>query len=344
MRCSTAGGSGQQGRGRDAATDAASPVEAERPAQARDRIRPPVLPMTAAVLAALFPISADAEVLRVEGIFAATAREASLLPTLGVGAIGGPEGGRLADAIAQRLATLGRDGVRHAQIVPASLRPDGLLVGDAGATVSHDDYSETRERCTEKKDGKCVSRTRYRVACTRRTIAVRADLRVLRWNDRRVLFASPKTRDDSSSWCEDSGVETSVDGEIQAMVDSIAQEVRLDLAPHRESYKVRVLESRDGLPPEAAAVFKQAVRQTKHDPAAACRGFAQVDTMVPDHGPTMFNLALCAEAAGLYPEARDRYGRARLFAPKAGGEVTRGLARVGALAAGDEDVRHMAAL
>ncbi|MGR6329740.1 hypothetical protein ACU5AX_11795 [Sphingomonas sp. XXL09] len=302
------------------------------------------LPVAAAVIAALFPVSASAEVLRVEGVFAATAREASLLPTLGVGAIGGPEGAALGDAIERRLATLGRDGVRHARIVPAALRPDGLLVGDVGTRVDHEDYSETRERCTEKKDGKCTARQRYRVACVRRTIALRADLRVLRWNDRRVLFAAPKTRDDTSSWCEDSGVETSVDAAIGSMIESIAQDVRLDLAPHRESYKIRVNESRDGLPRAAADRFKQAVRLTKHDPQAACRAFAEVDTMVPDHGPTMFNLALCAEAAGLYPEALDRYTRARLFAPKAGGDVSRGLARVGALAAGDEDVRHMAAL
>jgi hypothetical protein len=289
-------------------------------------------------------VPASAEVLRVEGIFAATAREASMLPTLGVGPIGGPDGPALGDAIARRLATLGGDGVRHARIVPAALRPDGLLVGDAGSRVTHDDYSETRERCTEKKDGKCITRERYRVACVRRTIAFRADLRVLRLHDRRVLFSQPKTRDDTSSWCEDSGVETSVDGQIQSMIESVAQEVRLDLAPHRERYKIRVNENRDGLPRDAADRFRQAVRLTKTDPQAACRTFAEVDRMVPDHGPTMFNLALCAEAAGLYPEALDRYTRARLFAPKAGGDVTRGLARVGALAAGEEDVQRMAAL
>lgn len=302
--------------------------------------------MVSATLAAisLGAPPASAEVLRVEGIFAATSREASMLPTLGVGPIGGPQGGDLSDAIERRLATLGRDGVRHAQIVPAGLRPDGLLVGDAGATVSRDDYSETRERCTEKKDDKCIKRVRYGVACTRRTIAVRADLRIVRYKDERVLFAAPKTRDDTSSWCEDSGVETSASGQIDSMIESIAQEVRFDLAPHRESYKIRVNESRDGLTPQAAALFKQAVRLTKHDPQEACRTFAAVDAMAPDHGPTMFNLALCAESAGLYAEASDRYTRARLFAPKAGGDVTRGLARVGALAAGAEDVRHMAAL
>lgn len=308
------------------------------------RARRPWRVVLAAVLAVLFPASTNAEVLRVDGVFAATAREASLLPTLGVGAIDGPEGGLLADAIERRLATLGRDGVRHARIVPASLRPDGLLVGTAGSRVAHEDYTETRERCTEKKDGKCVSRVRYRVACVRRTVALRADLRVVTWADQRVLFAAPKTRDDTSSWCEDGGVASSVDGTIQTMVESIAAEVRLDLAPHRESYKIRVNESRAGLPRDAADRFKQAVRLTKSDPSAACRTFADVDRMVPDHGPTMYNLALCAEAAGLYAEAADRYTRARLFAPKAGGEITRGLARVGALAAGDEDVRHMAAL
>ncbi len=117
----------------------------------------------------------------------------------------------------------------------------------------------------------------------------------------------------------------------------------MDLAPHAEDYKVRVREERDGLPPEVARQFKDAVRLTKHDEPAACAAFAAIDRAVPDQGSTTFNLALCAEQAGRYAEAADRYARARLFAPDAGGAVTKGLERVARLAAGREDVATMRA-
>jgi hypothetical protein len=300
--------------------------------------------LTAVVIALLVTPPAGAETLRVEGVFAAQAREASLLPTIAVGRFGGPDGAELADAIERRLAKLGADGLPHVRLIPPGLRPDGLLTGETHVAVADSDYTESRERCAEKKDGKCVRKEKYRVACVRRTIDFRADVQVTRRSGGGRPYAASKTRDDRHDWCEDSGFANSVDAAVGSMIESVAAEVRLDLAPHAESYTIRVQEGRDGLPPDAAARFKQAVRLTKTDAAAACAAFAEVDRMVPDHGSTTFNLALCAEAAGRYAEAGDRYARARLFAPKAGGEVSKGLGRVGALAAGAQDVAAMRAM
>jgi hypothetical protein len=294
----------------------------------------------AAAIGSMLALPAGAETLRVEGVFAAQAREASLLPTIGVGPFAGPDGAELADAIERRLAKLGADGLPHVRLIPPALRPDGMLTGRTGVQVASSDYREGRERCAERKDGKCVRKERYSVACVRRTIALRADLEVRRRTGA-LPYSATKTRDDRADWCEDGGVATSVEGTVGGMIESIAAEVQHDLAPHAEDYTVRVIETRDGLPPDAAARFRQAVKLTKHDPAAACAAFADIDRMTPDHGATTFNLALCAEAAGRYREAADRYARARLFAPAAGGEVSKGLARVAALAAGAQDVASM---
>ncbi len=276
----------------------------------------------AVAIEAMLALPAAAETLRVEGVFAAQAREASLLPTIGVGPFTGPDGAELADAIERRLAKLGADGLPHVRLERAQL---------------------ARERCAEKKDGKCVRKEKYRVDCVRRTIDFRADLRLMRRTGGGLPYAVSKTRDDRHDWCEDSGVASDVSSVVHGFVESVAAEVRLDLAPHAEIYTIRVQERRDGLPAAAAARFKEAVRLTKRDPAAACAAFGEVNRMVRDHGSTVFNLALCAEAAGRYAEAGDRYTRARLFAPKAAGEVSKGLGRVGALAAGAQDVAAMRA-
>ena len=288
--------------------------------------------------------AAPAEVLHLSGVFGAKARAASLLPTIGIGPFDGAYGGTLADAIERRLAKLGEDGVPHAVLVPAGLRPDGLLSGHTGINVATNDYVEGRERCIEKnKDGKCVARQKYTVRCTNRTIDLRADLVLREARTGEKPYDTTKTRSDFSSWCEDRGVASDVGFTVGSMADSIAQEVRLDLAPHAEDYKVRVREERNGLPPEIAQQFKQAVHLTKHDEPAACAAFAAIDRAVPDQGSTTFNLALCAEQAGRYAEAADRYNRARLFAGDAGGAVTKGLERVASLAAGREDVAIMGA-
>lgn len=299
--------------------------------------------LAAMVIGMVLASSAAAETLRVEGIFPAQVREASFSPTIAVGAFTGPDGEELADAIERRLAKLGADGLPHVRLIPPSLRPDGMLTGHTDVSVADSDYTETRERCAEKKDGKCVRKEKYRVDCVRRAIDFRADRRLMRRTGGGLPYAVSKTRDDRHDWCEDSGVASDVSSVVHGFVESVAAEVRLDLAPHAEIYTIRVQERRDGLPAAAAARFKEAVRLTKRDPAAACAAFGEVDRMVRDHGSTVFNLALCAEAAGRYAEAGDRYTRARLFAPKAAGEVSKGLGRVGALAAGAQDVAAMRA-
>lgn len=202
----------------------------------------------AAAIGSMLALPAGAETLRVEGVFAAQAREASLLPTIGVGPFAGPDGAALADAIERRLARLGADGLPHVRLIPPALRPDGLLTGRTGVQVASSDYREGRERCVEKKDGKCTRRERYSVACVRRTVALRADLEVRRRTGA-LPYAVGKTRDDSTTWCEDGGVATSVEGVVSGMIESVAAEVQHDLAPHTEDYTVRVIEKRDGLPP-----------------------------------------------------------------------------------------------
>ncbi len=300
--------------------------------------------MLVAAIGAFFTAPAAAEVIHVDGVFAAGSREASLLPTIGVDLFDGPDGDALGLAIERRLAKLGRDGVPHAQIVAPSLRPDGLLSGRAASSVDRFGYIETRERCAEKKDDKCVRRVKYRVQCVRQTVTLHADLRLTRYRDGRIVYAQAPERSDTDSWCEDGGGAISPDGAVQFMIESIAEQVRLDLAPHREAYKIRVREERDGLTPDLAQRFRDGVRLTKHDQQAACATFAAIGAAAPDHGPTLFNRALCAEAAGRYDEATALYTRARVFAPKAGGDVSKGMGRVASLAAGAEDVKHMAAL
>ncbi|MEI5685948.1 hypothetical protein [Sphingomonas kyungheensis] len=285
-------------------------------------------------LAMLAAAPAAAETLHVTGVFAAGARDASRLSTIAVGPFGGADGAALGDAIERRLRALDREPLPHVRVIAASLRPDAVLTGRTSVGVVDDAYREPRERCAETKDGKCVRRQRYSVGCIRRTVTLRADLTL----DGRGRYAPVRTRDDRHDWCEDGGVPGNVAASVAAMIESVAAETRDDLAPKPADYTIRLDETRDGLPPPLAARFKAAVRLTKHDSAAACAAFAAIDQDAPDHGPTMYDLALCAEAAGRYGEAADRYLRARVLLPRAGGEISRGLARVASLAAGAEDV------
>ncbi len=64
---------------------------------------------------------------------------------------------------------------------------------------------------------------------------------------------------------------------------------------------------------------------------------------MPDQGSTTFNLALCAEAAGRYAEAADRYNAGAAVRAGCGQRGEQGLERVASLAAGRDDVAIMRA-
>lgn len=292
------------------------------------------------ILASSQPSSA--ETLHMTGVFAAGAREASMLPTIGVAPFSGPNGDELGSAIERRLERLGEDGTPHPQLIVPSLRPDGLLEGATEVIVDDHPYVETRRRCVEKdKKDKCTKRETYEVRCIARTVGLRATMRLTRWRDRRTVYAATKVRDDRDEGCEAGGIVTPVASTLASMTESIAREVRFDLAPHRDDYKIRVREERAGLSGAGAQRFKAAVRLTKRDETAACRAFVTIGEQAPDHGPTLFNRGLCAEAAGRYAEASDLYLRARVFGTTFGSDVSRALTRVASLRDGAEDIERM---
>ena len=91
-----------------------------------------------------------AETIRLEVIFAARAREASMLPMISVAPFEGPHGDELGQEFERRLERLGEDGLPHAKLIAPSLRPDGLLTGRTDVSVQEQPYIENRSRCVAR--------------------------------------------------------------------------------------------------------------------------------------------------------------------------------------------------
>jgi len=299
--------------------------------------------MAAVLTAAARAAGAGAETIHMVGTFPALARELAASERLSVGRFAGDAGESLARAIEWRLAQGDAGGPPHYRIVPPGIAADAVLDGDAYVRVDYDDYSDGRSRCVEKKDGKCVRKERYSVACRRRAITVDARIRGYLIDRHRIAYDVRKPRSDSDSWCEDDVSPAPVGRVVDRMIESIAGEVRTDVAPHTDQYDIRVREGRDGMPRDIAQRFKAAVKLTKHDAAGGCAAFRDLARVIPDHPSIAFNLALCTESEGDYDAAAEDYRRARLLTTKGGGDIDLGIERTRGLLVARHDAEVRAA-
>jgi tetratricopeptide (TPR) repeat protein len=99
------------------------------------------------------------------------------------------------------------------------------------------------------------------------------------------------------------------------MVSGVARELRLQFAPVETREDIRVKEGTEGLQNNAKKKFKDAIRLTKQNVAAACSVWGEVDQLVPNHSPTLFNLGLCAESRRDYSGAAALYHRVETINP-----------------------------
>lgn len=283
------------------------------------------------VAAILAGAAAQAEVLKVTGEFPARYREASLLHSLSIDRFDGQDGIALANAIERNMANThfellgGRGGRRNAE---------ASLSGAVVTGVEENPFKKKEKRCVEKdKDGKCIKEAEVDVRCRRRVVTLRADLRMVRNADGRVVYSESKPFREETSWCEGQNPYRSVEETVQAGIQQMASSVRYDIAPSIETYDVRVRENSKGLSKEAAKHFKDLVKLTKRDARGACAGWEAMQSQGA-HPSVLFNVALCAEQRGDYDRAVALYRQASQSGAGEGGE---GASRALRLIAGRED-------
>ncbi len=286
------------------------------------------------VLPALVAGIAHAEILKITGEFAAPNREASLLHSLSIDRIGGEDGSALARAIEQGLSGT------HFDLMGGYAgqgNAEGSLTGGVTTGVDEQPFKRKEKRCVEKDsaDKKCIREEEVELRCRRRIVSVKADLRIVRNRDGRIVYSATKPFSQESSWCEGKNDRPPpVEDVIADGVRSLGYAVREDIAPTISTYDIRVRESDKGMSKDQAKRFKELVKLTKRDVRGACDGWEAMAGELPGNASLTFNRGLCAEQAGDYPRALELYHAAQRAGASEGGA---GADRALRLIAGRED-------
>lgn len=262
-----------------------------------------------AALATVALISGEvrAEVLQVGGTYPAGVDAAASVRRLAVMPFGGREGEVLSFAIEDRLRGVAIAGQPWFQVLPEGGGADAVLRGMASLEWTTSKVKQQRDMCIEEDgDGKCKRKEKREVECTAIDYRLVPQLRLIAM-DGRLLHSDGEAESRSVTECPRDKDVVSRREIVRDLAGRIAARVRSDLAPEERSESVRVLEKRDGLSKEDGELFKNALRLTKSDAAAACRQWQSIAGTNPGQVSTAFNLALCAESVGDDRTARDRY-------------------------------------
>lgn len=279
--------------------------------------------------------TAQAESVKMTGRFPAPERDVAMLGSIAVERFAGRDGPALAIALERALAES-----NHFAVVAGGHRgggADGTISGAVSSGVQETPFTKTEKRCVERDaNDKCLREAEVKIACTRRIVEFGADIRVVDLADNRILYSRETPRRDELTWCEGKQPSRTVETTVRGMIAGVADEIAGRFVPRVETYSIRFRESTKGMPKDVEKAFKAVVKQSQRDLQGACRAWQDLDARVPDHGSIVFDLGLCAEAAGDWSRAADLYRRATLLDPR-GDEAAQGADRIANLIAARAD-------
>lgn len=224
---------------------------------------------------------------------------------------------------------VGAEGVYFGQVMPGSVREEG--------------YTGSGMRCVATNaNGLCVKSAYVAVRCTRRVVTLEAQPSLVRVASGQVVYSSRKTASANTSWCEGGQPPATDQMMFAAARRQITTQIRLDIAPYNATLQATLKESSSGLPDGADTAFAAAVASAKKgDMGEACRQWADVDKISPNHVDTTYDLGVCAESSGDYVRALQQYERARTLAPKADNDIAASITRAQRLVEANKGVAQM---
>ncbi|OYX63923.1 MAG: hypothetical protein B7Y88_11930 [Sphingomonadales bacterium 32-64-17] len=225
-----------------------------------------------AALAAAAP--ATAETLTVETYSPALSKAALGVRSIAVDRFAGREGARFSFMVADALQQASIRGQPwFTVLVDAGAEVDAVLEGGVTPHISEHSFRRKREVCwTENEQGECTEKREVELDCIRLMVNVRPDVRLVA-RDGTLLWTSTSARGDQEEFCPDVDSDPDVRSMIDDVLPDLVQDISRELTPRGTMLPVRIMERRNGLSGDDRDSFRDAIRLTKGDEAAACESF-----------------------------------------------------------------------
>lgn len=262
---------------------------------------------------ALLPVAVQAETIDVMVQRPAVEADVYLLKSLAVDRFAGSDGDAFANMLERELGRLrGPDGAQLYGLFQGGAG-EGIVSGRAEIVLDEARFVEKRKLCPGTFDpkAKCddAAKAEVEVNCRTRNVALEADVRIVRAADGRVVLNRALPQRIEGRWCTGDAKQEELESVVTILMHRALDQSVPDLAPFARPIALRIREDRKGLDKASAQQFKAAVEATRGEGREGCRLFQALEASMADHRPLIYNLALCAEAAGNYASAAEGFRR-----------------------------------
>lgn len=306
--------------------------------------------ISAALAAAFAMVSAQtvcAETLDVEAVYAANIDLPGDVETIVIDTLKGETGPDAEIAIQITLGSAFLDGLLYYRVLRAdapmtggtvtigdqesvrsAIAPDAILSGVVRSDIIERQLDpRIRSECIERDDkDQCIRSEEFPTPCREITVQLIPRL-LLTDTSGEQLYVNNEMLSQRVRFCRNDTVIPSALDFRDELIDKLAENIRLDLAPIQRVEGIRIMESRKDLASEDRDAFREAVRLTKNDQAAACDRFASLEARNPAQVSVLSNIGLCYEVTGELDKAKGYYNRA-LAVSQGRNSPTQGLRRI----------------
>ena len=270
-------------------------------------------------LAPWLSVPARAEIIQVTSVIPAKFAEPSQLRQIVIQPFGGDGGEQLSSAIAAQLSQPDIEGKPHFIVSSGGgggrASGIGFMSGSVSIDSSQSNFYRHEKRCVEGQGFfKCKRSIDVTVSCSQRVSVITVSIRIVRASDRRVVYSMGEPFRDQVQWCEGQSPVTLAEN-YAAFAPQLALRVAREIAPHTETYALRLLERTEGLDKPSAKTFKAAVKIAPRDLIDACRQWQQLADAGQKSGALAFDLGVCAEQRKDVATASRLYDQALTLSP-----------------------------
>lgn len=212
-------------------------------------------------------------------------------------------------------------------------------VGEVGASDTR--YVGKRYKCLDKK---CKEKSEYSVMCTKRSISLSAQVRMIDVERGDIIYAD--TIDRSAEWkhcLDDSNALPSVQSGVQVLSNKIAASFVAKLVPRYSTFEVTLLEDEDidygSKEEELLENSLEFIKQGRYDKAEMLLVELIDSTKQKSYVP-FYDLGVIKEAQGEYAQAQEYYHRADALTKEPVAEINDAYNRIKTLIAKDEMARE----
>lgn len=226
----------------------------------------------------------------------------------------------------------------------------GKMVGAKGvymgtvtrADTTNSPYTQTRERCLYTQGYQCVRSQTFIVNCTRRVSVLSFAPKLVDVESGRIIYGREIKGEAADSRCQDSQRPLVSGPELRdrAKRQAIAEFTR-DVAPSGSNLRVTILESVEGIKSEAARQkFGQGVAFAKSQRMdRACEIWNELLESEIQYFTLVYNVGLCSEINGDYPNALLLYNRADRMVTEPNKAISDGISRVNRSIANEQKLK-----